>query len=220
MIRISEEFMGLSNLFVENSFTKRDDSYFYVSTGGDTVQECIKLEPLNSVYTIKPVIVYTKTMADSEGELQETIEGEAELTGESKAEALGRFFKYLSYAKSIQDVDMNSLIVDIISLDNASFYADGDTLIAELFGVMGGLQIKGIGKEGAYNSLVLDDITLVNVATGQEIKYFDKINLLAGFFDIESEMEEDEDIKALISGYFETLTENDIRDIFDKVRLQ
>lgn len=212
MIKISREFMNPSVYFVENGFTEAKfeevNSFYFVSSSNSNNNEhdCVKIEAVNDNYSkVTPVKVYTFITEDS----KEVIQAEDILKGKSSVDVLVDFFRYIEYANSTQDVIMFEDILNLVYWDYANCYSEK----TELFADFGTIRIKGTAEEGAYNSLILNNVMAYNSSTNQPIKYFDKINLAAGLFDV---ADDDYPVESLVESYLESLSESEIKDIFSK----
>lgn len=215
MIYISEKFMKVAELFRKNAFTKRGDSFYFVSIEEkEDTYLCVKLS--NKSHQDRFEIETVKVLVQGENE---DIEKESLVTDcDLKQNILSEFFRYLSYADNPETVLINESIIDIMKpyIFNGDFYSEG-TALCEKF--MHLFKIEGTVIQGYYEgNLVLTNVVLKNDATGQVIMTFDNINVTSNFY-LEEEEEDEEAVKYMIENYLECLSEKDIKDIFTQLEI-
>lgn len=218
MIYLSEKVLELTELFVERCFIKRGNAYYFLANAEDEdVYVCIKLwnKFTEDRFEIEVVRIYTEVDYSS---TEKIVTEEIVTEKKDRKNALQEFFYYLSYENNSQDVMMFEKIFELIKdyVEDAYFYADdnGDSsfknsIYGELFDIF---ILKGYVTEGYYEgNLVLNNISLINKSTKEVIKNFEGVNISNNFFP-----EEDDDVDYVIEAYLESMSENDIRELFMK----
>lgn len=222
MIYISERFvkesLGMEDLFIENSFTKRGDVLYFTSEYLNEAENlCIKLS--NKFSEDRFEIEVVKVFTDGNNSALESIVKEEEVIDEQvKENTLLDFFSYIEYEENPQNIMMFEGIFELIRgyISEGHFYADDNgssSFKNALYGdFMNIFTIKGEVAEGYYEgNLMLTNIELINNSTKEVIKDFDKVNITSNFY-----VEEDDDIDYLIEAYLESMSESDIEEVFMK----
>lgn len=200
----------------ENAFTKLDNNIYFVSEELSSIDDsddmvttalcvlCGTVDvPKLDVYEIEAVL-------DSKG-VKEVKSNEL-VTVESKcALAYKRFLNYLSY--DLEGENFNFLTESWeklkFGLKYSNFSSEGTHLICNLFG-SSSFVIEGNVSVGIHNNLILSDIVFKNNRTETVYKIFGDIDMC-----VQNVCDEDDlDESNLIESYLESLSANDIMELF------
>lgn len=218
MIYLGENIIGeeeLTELFVKNSFTKREEAYYYVTEYiEDNIHLCVKF--WNKFSSDRFEIEVVKVFIDENSQREETILNEEIANEEDRENALLDFFSSIDTIESTQSVMMFGAIFELVKeyVEDGYFFADDDgdsafknTLYGEFMNVF---TIQGEVVEGYYEgNLVLTGIKLINNASKEVIKTFERVNVASNFY-----LEEDDDMDYMIEAYLESMSEYSIKDLF------
>ena len=224
MIYISDNVLSDWNYFEPGEIVKYEGVIYYVGDvlRGDVGDEdtdvklaCIKLIDNNyRSYNLKFVNL-TVNRHYYLDEITERIVFEEGLNDINlKGSILIDFFNLFSREENVQNVMFDADIFDLLkefSIDPYYSYSEEDMLFCEFMNIF---KLQGKAVEGYYEgNLVLTNVELINKSTGQVIKSFDNINLASNFYC------EDNDVDYMIECYLESLSKNDIIDLFSETGL-
>jgi len=216
MMYLSERVLNPERFFLERCFVKRNNAYYFIANEeNENIYSCVKL--FNENNKEKFGIEVVRAFVNRIGDIENIVKEEVVLDKKERKDILYELFFYLSHEDNPEDVIFFEEVIDFIHeyIEDGYFYAsnDGDSVfvnsiygnIMELFG------LEGKVVEGYYEgNLVLTDIKLVNMSTGQIIKSFNNVNLCSNFY-----VDEDEDIDYMIEGYLESMSQYDIKQKFE-----
>lgn len=211
MIYLSKKALKPEKFFIEKCFVERNKAYYFIAEEQqkDKTYLCIKL--WNKYYDDRFELEVVKVSVKREGDYED-IKNEEIVTNKKEREvAIHEFFYYLSYENYSQDVVIFEEIFKFIKeyFEDAYFYAEENMLYGEFLELF---KIKGKVVEGYYEgNLVLTNVQLINEATKQVIKNYEKTNICSNFY-----IEEDDEVDYMIECFLESISEYDIMTIFQK----
>lgn len=206
MLYLSEKAMNLEELFMENGFTKRGESFYFASVEEkDDTYLCIKL--WNKFDDKRFELEVVRVTIDEDKEDEPILTEEVVTDKQDRETAIHGMFSYISYEDNLQNVMFFEGVYELIKeyIEEAYFYSEENKLIGEFMEVF---SVEGTAVEGYYEgNVVLREVALWNRHTGQEIKSFNAVNITSLLY-----FEEDDDAEYMIECLLDSMSEHDIKE--------
>lgn len=209
MIYLSNNVMELCKNFSAGNYTKRGENiYFTAFEEKEDIFLCVKLKKIMDSSIEKFEILPVRINVSLVGE-EEIIKNEENCNEKDFKYALKSFFGNLSYEEEISNIYAFENIYEILKkyVDKGFAYSEKNELFIDFMNMF---QLKGKIIKGMYN-LHFSEIRLINKSTDQTIRTFDDVSLC------ETLDGDDEDEEFLLEGFSSSLSENQIKELFERV---